>query len=396
MTKHPFRPAASLRAIALAAGLAALGAGSAACAEEVADASADEDGLTLKTGDIEFNLGGRLHLDASVFEHGLTDGSDADVRRARLEFSAKFGDVVTVRVDREFAQADGWRNLWLAVEPVEGLEIKGGNMIVPFSMEDMQSSNTMPLAERSLANSFSPGFGLGGSVKYAGESFTIAGGYFTDALDDEVGQSRVRGDGYVLRATFAPVRERDSFLHLGAAYEHRSFNAAEPPRFTAISASSLAPNLASTGALAGARTLDAYNAEFAYSRGGLQVQAQYIAATIDRVAAPGLDFNGWYVGAGWLVTGERYGYSRASGVPSGARIGKKGGAVELNARYSRADLDDPALDRGTATILTAGATWYITRNIRVLANYAHTRTAGSALVPDASGNLGLVRFQLAF
>ncbi len=188
MTKHPFRPAASLRVIALAAGLAALGAGGAARAEEVADASADEDGLTFKTGDIEFNLGGRLHLDASVFEHGLTDGSDADVRRARLEFSAKFGDVVTVRVDREFAQADGWRNLWLAVEPVEGLEIKGGNMIVPFSMEDMQSSNAMPLAERSLANSFSPGFGLGGSVKYADGDFNIVGGYFPDEIDDEVGQ----------------------------------------------------------------------------------------------------------------------------------------------------------------------------------------------------------------
>lgn len=396
MTKHPLRPAASLRAIALAAGLAAISVAGAARAEEVADASADEDGLTLRTGDVEFNLGGRLHLDAAVFDHGLADGSDADVRRARIEFSAKFADVVSLRVDREFAQADGWRNLWVAVEPAKGLEIKGGNMIVPFSMEDMQSSNAMPLAERSLANSFSPGFGLGGGVKYAGEGFTIAGGYFTDALDDEVGQSRVRGDGYAVRATFAPIRERDSFLHLGAAYEHRAFNAAEPPRFTAISASSLAPSLASTGALAGARTLDAYNAEFAYARGGLQLQAQYIAATIDRVAAPGLDFNGWYVDAGWLVTGERYGYSRSSGVPSGARIGKQGGAIELNARYSRADLDDAALDRGTAAIASAGVTWYVTRNIRVLANYAHTRTAGRTLVPDASGNLGVVRFHLAF
>jgi phosphate-selective porin OprO/OprP len=395
MTYTLVRPASPVRPLALAISLAALCAGASAQAEDV-EASADESGLTLKAGDIEFNLGGRLHLDAAVFDHGIDSGNDADVRRARIEFSAKFGDVVTVRADREFAQADGWRNLWLALEPVKGLEFKGGNMVVPFSMEDMQSSNSMALAERSLANALSPGFGLGGSVKYAGENFTISGGYFTDALADEVGQSRVRGDGFVVRATFAPIRERNSFLHLGGAYERRTFDAAEPPRFTAISASSLAPRLASTGALTGARHLDAYNAEFAYARGPVQVQAQYIAATVDRTGAASLDFNGWYVGAGWILTGERYGYARGSGVPSGVRVDKKGGAVELNARYSRADLDDLALDRGTATILTAGATWYIDRNIRVLGNYAHTRTAGRLTVPDASGHLGVVRLQVAF
>jgi len=382
------------RALALSAAAIALATPSLAWARD--GVKADEDGLTFETGDVELNLGGRLHLDAAVFEHGLDDATEADVRRARLEFSAKFGDVVQVRVDREFAQADGWRNLWLQVTPVKDLDIRGGNQIVPFSMEDMGSSNEMTLAERSLANTFAPAFGLGGSVSYAHDNFTIAGGYFTDALADEVGQSRVRGDGFAGRVTFAPINKRSGYVHLGFGYDDRSYKAAEPPRFTVLSASALAPGLLRTGALTGASDLKAYNAEFAAARGPVQVQAQYIATKIDRTALSTLDYNGWYAEASWMVTGERYGYSRGSGVPSGPRIEKKGGAIELAARYSEADLSDAVRDSGRASIATLGATWYINRNLRVLANYARTRTRGSTITPDDSGNLGVVRLQLAF
>ncbi|QIQ85458.1 porin [Erythrobacter sp.] len=390
MTTYPARrlalPAlALLSAFALPAGAAARDG-----------IEADEDGLTVSTGDVEFNLGGRIHLDASVFEHGLDEGSEVDFRRARLQFSARVGDVVRVRVDREFAQADGWRNVWIALRPVEGVELKGGNQIVPFSMEDMASSNSLTLAERSLANTFAPAFGLGGSVRYSHDNFTLAAGYFTDALADEVGQSRVRGDGFAVRATFAPVRKRKTWVHLGAAYESRSFDPAEPPRFTVVSASSLAPRLLRTGGIDGASDLQAYNAEFAAARGPVSVQAQYIATRIERTGLDPLDFSGWYGQASWMVTGERYRYSRRSGMPTGARIGRKGGAIELAARYSEADLDDPGLDRGRASVLTLGATWYLDRNVRVLANYARTETSDSLLTPDASGDLGVVRFQIAF
>lgn len=382
------------RTTMLAATLSAIMAPTLAYADDGVEAGSD--GLSVKTGDLELNLGGRLHLDASVFDHGLDSGTEADVRRARLEFAAKFGDVVQVRVDREFAQADGWRNLWVGVTPVEGFEVRGGNQIVPFSMEDMGSSNMMALAERSLANTLSPAFGLGGMARYHTKNFTIAGGYFTDALDDEVGQSRVRGDGFTVRTTFAPVTNRDGYLHFGAAYENRSYDVTEPPRFTAISASSLAPSLLRTGALNGATGLDAYNAEFAYARGSVQVQAQYIGATVSRAGLPDLDYAGWYAQTSWMVTGEKHGYSRSTGTPLGPRIGKKGGAIELAARYSELDLDDASLDRGRASIANIGATWYLNQNVRVLANYARTDTNGSLLVPDASGNLGVVRFQVAF
>ncbi len=390
MTIQPF----CRRALMLTAALGAIMAPSMAQADDKVET--DSDGLTVRSGDFELNVGGRLHLDAAVFDHGLDEGSEADVRRARLELSAKFGDVIRIRADREFAKADGWRNLWIGITPVKGLEIRGGNQIVPFSMEDMGSSNTTALAERSLANALAPAFGLGGSVRYGSDNFTLAAGYFTDALDDEVGQSRVRGDGFTVRGTFAPVVKNDSYLHFGAAYENRSYDLTNPPRFTGVSASVLAPSLVRTGALDGASDLSAYNAEFAYARGPVQVQAQYIAATIDRVGLSSLDYTGWYAQTSWMVTGEKHRYSRTSGTPLGPRIGKKGGAVELAARYSELDLDDASLDRGRASIANIGATWYINQNVRILANYARTSTSGRLVVPDATGNLGVVRLQVAF
>jgi len=381
-------------AFMLAGALSAITAPSLALAED--NFEVDEKGLTASTGDLEVNLGGRLQLDASVFDHGIDNGSAADVRRARVEFSARLGDAVRVRIEREFAQADGWRGLWIGITPVKDLEFRGGNQLVPFSMEDMQNSNTMPFIERSLTNAFAPGFGLGGSARFAHDNFTLSAGYFTDAIADEVGQSRVRGDGFTARATFAPIQQRGHFLHFGAAYENRAFDEGDPPRFTVVSASALAPRLLRTGALNRATGLDAYNAEFAYARGPVQVQAQYIAAQIERRERPTLSYDGWYAQASWMVTGERYRYSRGNGTPSGPRIGRKGGAIELAARFSEIDLDDVSLDRGRASAITVAASWYLDRNIRLMANYARTETSNSLITPDVSGDLGVVRFQLAF
>jgi hypothetical protein len=134
---HPSRRRS---AFTFTAALAAIAVPSQAQAED--NFEADEKGLTARTGDLEVNLGGRLQLDASVFDQEIDNGTAADVRRARIEFSARLGDVVRVRAEREFAQADGWRNLWIGISPVKNLKFRGGNQVVPFSMEEMQSSNT--------------------------------------------------------------------------------------------------------------------------------------------------------------------------------------------------------------------------------------------------------------
>ena len=137
--------------------------------------STGSDGITLRTGELELILGGRLHLDAMTYDDDAMSFTDADVRRARIELSGQFGSAIRFRLDREFAGNSGWRNLWASVRPTKSVEIKGGHFTVPFSMEDIQSSNSTQFVERSLATALAPGFALGGGASISKSRWTASG-----------------------------------------------------------------------------------------------------------------------------------------------------------------------------------------------------------------------------
>lgn len=360
----------------------------------------DDKGVTLETGDLELNLGGRLHLDAAVFDDPVTGDAgvtDARVRRARLELSGRVGTVLRFRVDREFAgAAKGWRNVWASAEPVDGLEIKGGNMVVPFSGEDLQSSNSLPFAERSLASSLTPGLGLGGSVTASGKHWSLAAGYYTDALDNEDGQSAERGKGFVVRGSFAPVNRKDSTAYLAVAAERRTFDAVETMRFSADPGSALAPALMSSGGLAGIDHAWAFSGEAGVRFGSVMVQAQAVSLSLDRPLLGDLDFNGQTVTAAWLITGERYGFAEKGGYFSGPELSKRGSAVELAVRYSRLDLRDGAFDRGIGRAASVGANWYIGRNLRLVADWTESRVRFAGGLPSRRNHVGVIRLQANF
>lgn len=359
----------------------------------------DEKGLTLEAGPLQLNLGGRLHLDASVFDEpdvprtGTTSGN---VRRARIELSGRVAKVLRFRVDREFAGAKGWRNAWASIEPVKNLEIKGGNMIVPFSLEDLQSSNVTPFAERSMASALTGGFGLGGAVFTGGQNWSASVGYFTDALANDEGRTTERGKGVLGRVTFAPVRTRDTVLHLGFGGERRSFSAIERVRFTADPGSVFAPNVISSGTLGSLDTLTAWNGEAAVSFGPVLLQGQAIALKLHRSLFDDRSFNGQTVSVGWIVTGQRHEYSGSSGVFGGPDRRKGEGAFEIAARYSRLDLVDGTFDRGIGRALSASAIWTISTNLRALATYTDNRVRFPNGGLPVKNRVGVLRAQLSF
>lgn len=362
---------------------------------------ADDKGITLEQGALKLNIGVRLHVDTAVFDDpalAQTGLTDIAVRRARIEVSGQIGDLVKFRVDREFAgNSKGWRNVWLAVTPTENTDIRGGNMIPPFSGEDLQSSNTIPFAERSLASSLNPGFGLGGKAGISGKRWSVNAGWFTDGLAADDGRQAERGKGVVARVTVLPVSKGDTRLHLALAGEHRTFKLGETLRFSADPGSTLAPNIMSSGTLANLDKLKSWNVEAGFSFGPVLVQAQALGMTISSsVAAPDLHFNGQTVQASWMVTGEHQDYSRSTGNFSGPELKRKGLALELAVRYSRLDLQDGLFDRGVGSAYTGGINFYVWRNLRLSADFTHTRVDFTGLTPDRTNNVGIARFQIAF
>lgn len=361
---------------------------------------ADHRGLTVQEGPLTLNLGGRIQVDAAVFDEpafGRTGVTDADVRRARIELSGELGDVVRFRVDRELAGGSkGWRNLWLGVAPLRNVELRGGNMLAPFSAEDLQSSNSIPFTERSLASALAPGYGLGGMGSASGKRWSASIGWFTDALANEDGRSAERGKGLVGRLTALPVSRGKTRLHLGLAGERRSFRRGEVLRLSADAGSTLAPAAMSSGSIANIARLHGWGGEIGLSHGPLLIQAQASGLSIARNGAADLHFNGQSVQAALLVTGGGYGYVRSSGNFSGPELKPGRIAVELAVRYSRLDLSDGQFDRGVGEALSGGASLYLGRNVRLMANYTRTQVRFATTGAERTNNVGVTRLQLAF
>ena len=382
-----------------AAGLIAVSATAPANAKD--GVSAGEDGITLKAGDgdFELTLGGRLHLDAVKYtDDAGPDDSTAKVRRARIELSGRVAKIIRFRVDREFANGGGWRNLWLGIEPVKNFEIRGGNLIVPFSMEELQSSNKAALMERSFVSALAPGFSLGGMASYGAKNFTVSAGWFGKALDSEDTRSVERGKGFAGRMTFAPIVKRHSFAHLAVSAEARNLDSSDSLRFSAKPGSEFAPTLFRTGDLLGADKLRSLGGEAAYGNGPFMIMGQYMRTKVDRdLLLSNLDFNAWYVQASVVPFGGKYGYSRGSGAVSGVDVRKKGHALELAVRLTGIDVNDDNVRGGTGHMLTFGANYYWNRNVRFMVNAARSKANDVGLFgTDRRIDVVTGRIQIAF
>jgi phosphate-selective porin OprO/OprP len=372
----------------------------AASAAHAEDLKADGRGLTFEQGELTLNLGGRIHFDAAVFDdpaNARSGVTDAAFRRARLELSGKVGEHVRFRLDREFAGGSkGWRNVWAGLSPAENFEIRGGNMMVPFSGEDLQSSNSIPFAERSLASGLAPGYGLGALASVSGARWSATGGWFTDALDNEDGRSVERGRGVVGRVSVLPVSQGKTRLHLGFGGERRSFRSGEAVRFSADPGSALAPGIMSSGSLGNLRHLTGWSGEAGLSFGSLLVQAQVLGTTISRIATPSLNFAGQSMQASLLLNGRGYGYAQAAGAFSGPDRKRGSLVVELAGRFSRLDLRDGAFDRGIGKAFTGGANLYIGRNLRLMADVTRTEVDFAGATPDRTNTVAVTRLQVNF
>ena len=362
-------------------------------------------GITYKSddGNIGLRFGGRLHLDTVSFDDDITNlKDDTDFRRLRFYLSGKLYEDWSFKIERDVAGTnDDWKNVYVRYNGLKNISIKAGNQIPPFGLEDVDSSNSIKLIERSIANILTPpGFFLGGQVKYAANNWTVAAGAFIDPITDRGEPSSNEGEGNVAaRITYAPIKSKQQTLHIGASVAHRkidddkSFSISPRPEVGITNT-----RLIRTGGLGGVDDTTAYDIEAAWAQGAFLLQGEYIHRSVERRSRSDFDFDGWYVQGAWVLTGERQKYSKNSGKFRGIRPkDSKFGAVELAARFSTLDLDDGNLSRaGEQDNASIGVNWYLNRNVRLMANYiwmdVDANAAGSYEEPEAF----LARLQIAF
>lgn len=361
----------------------------------------DERGLTLDVAgdDLTLNLGGRLHLDAASYDDELTlFNDDVRVRRARLELGGRVLKDWRFRVDYELSSlGKGFKNAWLSYQGLDGFEFTGGNFIAPFSMEDLESSNSVPTMERSLAQALSPGFLVGGEAKIYRKHWSLTGGYFFNPISQDPTVNNDSGESIVARATLAPLNSGSQTLHFGAAVERRNLDAGAPTRVRTYPESGIADaRLIDTGSLAGVDSFFNFGAEAAYRYRNFMVRGQYIVRDNDAPLLGDPKFNGGYAEASWVLTGEKRGYAEKEGIFSSVRPKSKFGAIELVGRFSMLDLNDGLVAGGEEKDYLAGVNWYLGRNFRIMGNYVHAKATPNRNGLDESTDIYQARAQLNF
>ncbi len=362
-------------------------------------------GPKISKGDLSWQPFGRLHLDTAAFNDDRVDHPDgAEFRRARIGMKGTVAKDLGYKAELEFAnEGVGIRDVYINYTGFDNIEVRAGSFKPAMGLEELGSSNALPLIERSaITTTFAANHIIGLGAIGHGENWSLAGGIFND--DAGVQSTDDESLNLTARATWAPINTDNAALHLGVASSFRKPDQASNTfDFDSNAENSLQSADSVSAVITTADSANIYGLESAASWGPLTIQGEYYDISVDNNAGADLNFDGAYAQAMWVVTGERRPYSAKKGffgriVPDKPLDPSRGdwGAVEFAARYSTIDLTDGGISGGVMDNYTLGANWYLSKHVRLMANYIMVDTDSTAPTPNDDPNILLFRTQVDF
>ncbi|TDH59274.1 porin [Dankookia rubra] len=400
---------------------------------------------TVTSGDGRFQafLGGQFQYDVGGAVQGnlnpgasRLDSFGQNLRRGRLFFGFRYDDL-QLNVTPDFGGSpDGSVGLYeanLNWTPVKPLTLTLGYFKPWITLQDSMSSNDFLFLERpsivEIARSIA-----------AGDGRSVVGGRWTQ--DRWFASAYLTGDSYggnnttqatsgqtggVARIAGRPWTDADADLHLGLSGSYafdirrtgsgQSLQLRDRPELRIDQT-----RLIDTGALPAEKAYT-YGPEFGLRWRNFLLQGEYIRIGVDQARSgaaprPDLEFDGGYVEASWVITGEPRKYTTSGAafarpVPAEPFTldGGGWGAWEAMARWSVADLNDH-VTRGRAQAATGGVyggrqevigtglSWYPNNYLRFMLNWDivnvdRLNAAGTQQIGQRFHSIAL-RSQLAF
>lgn len=315
-------------------------------------------------GQASVELGGRIQWDYDSTESDIDydffnntgqvidlDEDDLDARRARLFVAGHYGDWA-YKAQFNIAESDGAdggdaEDLYIRYTGFGKLaNITLGKQYEPFGLEALTSSKDISALERSaITELYAPGRSSGIQVHGKGANWTYGVGVFEadGDGDDDFGDTALTG-----RATYAPINIGRLVLHLGAGVTTGDAELDDNPLTS--------------------EDLDAYNLEVGFVAGPFHAQAEYFDAEESYEIAD-FDYDGFYVQAGWVVTGESRPYK--DGVFKRVKPRSDLGAWEVVLRYEdgRGRYSDVGLATAEGDQATLVVNYYANQNVRLGLSY---------------------------
>ncbi|PZQ18752.1 MAG: porin [Rhodanobacter denitrificans] len=368
--------------------------------------------LRSEDGRFTFHPRGRVLVDFTS-THGSSFGprniTGTDLASGRLGAEGQIGPL-GYKIDADFAgNAVRLKDTYVSWDTrVIGrpAEFYFGNKLKDRSLDGATSSMFTPFMERNAVASVgamqSGYYGLGTTMKLFGDRWHAT----VSVTGDDIGNADDASDtiAYLARAHWNPLKGSDGFLHLGGWYwdEHLGDDVTSINKTSPIALGWNGQVRVSASSIANVTGNHAGGIEFGGVYRNFWAFAEHTVRTIDSSSVGSIDHKATSAYVGWLLTGEKPGFSSRSGVWGTTRVARpvtEGGigAFELAARYDKYDFTDAARG-GEGEAWTFGVNWYLNNWSRLMVNLVHWKTdnqVGNYQGPDSGNTVG-ARMQVAF
>jgi phosphate-selective porin OprO and OprP len=381
---------------------------------------------------------GRLQWDTAAFSQNANSIASAgdmkngeEFRRARIGVMGDCFQVVDYKIEVDFAgqssnlgtaanptylQQTLFKDVYITIKelPVAG-NVRMGKFYECLGLETQTSDNYVTFMERSL---ISGGVGKIGDRKPGvmvfdwnqAETMTWAAGAFAwqageapPTFPNNTQYDDAGGTSFDTRVTWLPwydeATDGRGYMHLGANYSYRSIaelqagSTATRYAITQLPECHLANNVVNTGNLADATAMNVFSPEFCWTYGSFSVQSEYMWIAMQRSAHENPNFDGGYIQASYILTGEHRPYIRKEGLigrvipfenffrvrTEDGCVATGKGAWEVGYRLSYLNLTNAGVTGGRVTDNTFGLTWYLNPYTKLLFNYVHSETTDEGL-----------------
>ncbi|UHH11444.1 porin [Luteimonas fraxinea] len=359
-----------------------------------------------------FNPRGRVLVDFSS-----THGSDFDtrnitgtnLRQARLGAQGTIG-ALGYKIDAELSDNTvSLSDAYLSWDTMLGsipTEFYVGNKLKDRAIDSSTTLTRTPFMERNAVASVgmpaSGYFGLGVQMKMIGQNWHTTFG----VTGDDVGNTGTETDSltYSFRGHVNPIKRPSGFLHVGGWYVHEDYGVDtnrinRTPRVASRFNDNVRVSASAINDVTGEKV---WGAELGGTWRNVWAFAETSETTLRSTSVGEVDQKAHSAYAGWLITGEKPGFSARSGVWGTTRVARPVtdggiGAWELATRYDKYDFTDAARG-GEGDSWTLGLNWYLNNWSRVMFNYVRWNTDNQvgAYAGMDSGNTFNIRTQVVF
>ena len=332
---------------------------------------------------------GRLQVDVADVDApaaipGDGFGTETEIRRAYRGVDGTLPGNVGYRIEADFAgESVQFTDVYLTYKPADGLTLTLGQH-KPFSgLEEQTSDLFTSMLERAAFNSafgFERRIGLSGAYS-RGDLLVQAGAFTVHTADLDADDDSYGFDG---RVVFSP-QVGPGELHIGGSAHLRELRGddARTVRYRARPfAHTTDTRLVDTGSIA-ASGERSFGAELAYITGPFHATLEGHRITALRPGQSNPSFWGGYAEVGMLVTpGDQTGYRGGTydRIRPANPVTEGGiGAIQLNARYDRLDLNDGPITGGMQQALGLSVVWVPVASLRFVANYGRLWISDAAI-----------------